>query len=125
MTADEYRIALNGLAPEKFQQFRTAWGGAANRTIEECVQEFAYSTEIALWERTIIFRLRQQGVEGLKTEDEKALAIAERSATAAEASAVAAAQSASSAAGSSRAAWWALFISLLAIVSSMVVARGC
>jgi hypothetical protein len=83
------------------------------------VQEFAYSPDPTKAERIIVFRLREFGISGLKTEDEKIVELTQQSATAASASANAAKQSATSAATSVWIGSASLVIGLLAIVVAM------
>ena len=123
MTVDEYRQALERLTPEQFAQFKQGWGGAAGRSLEECVREFAYKDNPTGWDRTIVYHLKSLGLSDLQSEDERALAFAGRTAEAAALSADAAKGSASAAAASNRAAWLALVISLVAIVASLAIAR--
>lgn len=89
MTTEEFRQALSDLTDQQFAAFRESWGGTAD-TVEGCAQKFAYAPDPVQWERIAIFRLRQLGVTGLLTEDEKALMVAADSAAAAKASAQAA-----------------------------------
>ena len=72
--------------------------------MDETVQEFAYAQNPPLYERIIIFRLRQIGVSHLHSEEKKLVAAAVESAAAAKVSADAANASAVSAANS---VWWA------------------
>lgn len=121
MTVEEYRQALTRLTPEEFKTFRERWGGTRD-TVEACVQEFAYAPDPAQWERIIIFRLRQLGVEELKTEGEKVLATAQDSAEAAKSSARAAELSAAQAADSVRVARRTLFVAVIAVAASILLA---
>ena len=124
MTNDEYRGALEQLTPDQLQQFRERWGGA-KATVEDCVREYVYAQgdQRRQFELTIIHHLSALGVSGLRSEEQKALEVHQRTAAAAESSADAARQSAISAASSARAAWWALGISLLAIVAGLATPR--
>jgi hypothetical protein len=121
MTVDEFRVALGELSEEQFRQFREAWGGA-RATVDETVQEFAYSPNPAQWERIIVFRLAQVGVTSLKTEEEKLVAAALESAVAAKASAAAADGAALSAANSVRWARWSVVVAAIVGVAAAIAA---
>ena len=121
MTVEEYGQTLDGLTDEQFNSFRQSWGGT-KATREECVQEFAYTTDPLQWERIIIFRLRQLGVAELRTESEKVLETARDSAAAAKDSARAADKSATSAQQSARLSLWTVILAGIAIVVSVVQA---
>ena len=93
MTSDEYRAALESLTKEQLQAFYERIGGQEN-TIDGRVQALAYTKEPEQLERIIVFRLREQGVDGIQTESEKLMTAALSSAAAAEVSAESAASSA-------------------------------
>jgi hypothetical protein len=122
MTVEEYRHALGSLTPARFETFRERWGGA-RPTVDECVREFAYSPTPVQWEQMIVFHLRALGVEGLRTEDEKRLLVAQDAARAAQSSAAAALRSADSAAQSVRWSIWSVVIAILTVGVSVALQR--
>lgn len=125
MTVDEYRRVLDALTDEQFERFKNSWGGAANRTREECVQEFVYVGALtrAQWEETALYRLSQLGIRDLpKTEAEKTRELESRTADATVDAATAATESARWAKRSFIAACVAIGVSLLALVISILLA---
>ena len=112
MTIDEYRYALVELDRKgKLGKLRDTWGGA-KETVDKTVEAFASSEDPARWERIAIFRLEPFGISGLKTEDEKLMEAANRSARAAQDSATAAKWSA-------RLAVAAVVVSVLTLIVSV------
>jgi hypothetical protein len=140
LTPDEYRQALKALTPQQFRTFRERWGGAKD-TVDACVSEFAYASSAVRpqWEETIILHLNALGVAGLMTEQQKALdyarqsanatsiaaEAAKRAADAAERSAEAASRSAASSAAAVRATWYYVAVTTLAVIVTLVIAKGC
>lgn len=119
MTVDEYREALARLSEHELELFRQRWGGAEVDR-DSCVQAFAYTEKPAQWERTIVFHLRNLGIAGLRTEEEKMVAATEASAQAAVASARAAEESAEAARDANRWAKWAAVVTVLVGLASVV-----
>lgn len=140
MTIEEYRQALESLTPTQFNDFRGRWGGTRD-TVDACVAEFAYAPNQnrAQWDQIAVFHLRALGVSWLRTEQEKSIELAERSAAAAsdsaeaaqrsaaasERSAAAAESSAASAKVVRRTGWYAVIAALLGSAVTVALARGC
>lgn len=125
MTPDEYRRALSEMSDSSYDAFKRRWGGAANKSRDEAVAEFAYSGEPDRWDRIAVMHLRSLGVPWVQTEEEKAGGLAERNTKAAEASAAAAAESAKLARRAVRVSWYAVVVALLGSVITIALARGC
>jgi hypothetical protein len=80
MTPSEYRDALDSLTDEQYESFRISYGARPTRkgSVGELVD--AVGPVRAQLEEKIIFGLSEFGVTGLRTEQQKALDAAERSA---------------------------------------------
>lgn len=122
MTVDEWRSILATLTPEQRTSLRSKFGGQGSE-VEDFVQQFAYADNPPLYERILVFRLRQLGISGVMTEDEKLVTSALTTADASKKSASAAERSADAAASSARIATYSVVVAILTVIVSITLSR--
>ena len=110
MTPDEYRRMLERLTEDQWQQFLSneGFGSGDRANIPGIARGLAEHPE---QDARLVHLLRRVGVTDVETESEKALAVAR------------AAEQRTKTAG--RAAWWAAALSILSIIVTIALNRGC